>query len=71
MKFLSQRAYKVAACICVLIRLGFNDKTVLFIFVFTVNPLLLTSNVFASFCVILSSKLKIIFQHDSAAITLL
>lgn len=58
MKFLSQRAYKVAAHIYVLIRLGFSDRTVLFMFVFAVNPTLLTSNVFAPFCVILSSKLK-------------
>lgn len=57
-KFPSQRAFKVAACIYVLIRLGFNDKTVLFMFVFRVNPLLLTSNVFAPVCVIFSSKLK-------------
>lgn len=44
--------------IYVLLRLGFSDKKVLFMFVFAVNPSLLTSNVFAPFCVILSSKPK-------------
>lgn len=36
----------------------FWHKTVLSVFVFTVDPFHLTSNVFAVFCIILPSKLK-------------